>query len=276
MHAHMPLLGQGTWHMGEKHTHRNEEIASLKAGIDNGVYLIDTAEMYADGEAEAIVREAIRGIRRDTLYIVSKVYPHNAHGQRMERSLSASLRRLGTDYLDMYLLHWRGSHPLEETVMAMERLVRQGRILRWGVSNLDTEDMEELFGTPAGQNCAANQVLYHLGSRGIEYDLLPWMDAHALTAMAYCPLAQGGWLRRGLLESDAVRIVAQKYAITPHQVLLGFVLAKPGMVAIPKAATVEHALQNAQMAHTRLDPEDIALLSGAFPAPTEKVPLDIQ
>ncbi len=262
--------------MGEKQANRREEIASLQAGIEHGVRLIDTAEMYADGEAEAVVGEAIQSVKRDALYIVSKVYPHNADGQRLERSLSASLRRLGTDYLDMYLLHWRGSIPLEETVLGMERFVRQGRILRWGVSNLDTDDLEELFAIPEGSRCAANQVLYHLGSRGIEYDLLPWMNAHSIPTRAYCPLAQGGWLRHGLLESKAVRSVAEKHGITPPQVLLGFVLAKPGVVAIPKAATVEHALQNAEMANRSLDPEDLASLSSAFPAPTKKVPLDIQ
>ncbi len=275
-HQRMPRLGQGTWHMGERRVRRDDEIAALRAGIDAGVTLIDTAEMYADGEAEAIVGEAIRGHDRGALYIVSKVYPHNAGGSRLEKSCDTSLRRLGVDHLDAYLLHWRGAFPLQETIEGMERLIQKGKILRWGVSNFDTDDMEELFAVPGGDRCVTNQVLYHLGSRGIEFDLLPWLAAHGVTPMAYCPLAQAGSLRSGLLTNGAVRAVAEKHGIMPIQVLLCFALAQPGMVAIPKAGTTGHARENAAMAGFSLDADDLARLSAAFPAPRRKVPLDIQ
>lgn len=272
----MPRLGQGTWRMAESRFSRGDEIAALRAGIDAGVTLIDTAEMYADGRAEILVGEAIRGYDRDSLYIVSKVYPHNAGGQRLIAHCEGSLARLGVDALDLYLLHWRGSIPLEDTIEGMEGLVRSGKIRRWGVSNFDTPDMESLLAQPGGSACAANQVLYHLGSRGIEYSLLPWLRDHQIPTMAYCPLAQAGTLRSGLLESQAVRAVARKHSITPAQVLLGFVLAQPDVVAIPKAGTVRHALENAAMADILLDAEDLRTLDAAFPAPGRKVPLDIE
>lgn len=272
----MGKLGQGTWRMGEARTAWAEEIAALRAGIEAGVMLLDTAEMYGEGRAEMLVCEAIRGLPRDALTIVSKVYPHNAGGKRLAAHCEASLKRLGVDTLDLYLLHWRGSIPLQETVDGMEALARAGKIRSWGVSNFDTEDMEELFALPGGARCVTNQVLYHLGSRGIEHSLLPWMRARGLPAMAYCPLAQAGRLRSSLLDSEAVLAVAQKRGITPMQVLLGFVLAQPGLVPIPKAARADHARQNAAMLRRPLDADDIALLNAAFPPPDHRVPLDIE
>lgn len=272
----MPKLGQGTWRMGEHRASWEAERAALVEGMEAGITLIDTAEMYGEGRAETLVGEAIRHVRRDTLTIVSKVYPHNAGGKRLATHCEASLQRMGIEALDLYLLHWRGSIPLAETVEGMEALVRAGKIRRWGVSNFDTEDMMELFAVPNGARCATNQVLYHLGSRGIEYSLLPWMRAHGLRTMAYCPLAQAGRLRSSLLQSEAVRTVAQKHGITPMQALLGFVLAQPDVTAIPKAANTVHVRQNASMAHHPLDAEDIALLGRAFPAPDHRVPLDIE
>lgn len=272
----MPPLGQGTWHMGDHAPNEQEETAALRAGIEHGMALIDTAEMYGEGRAESLIGRAIRGLDRQQLYLVSKVYPHNAGGARLIAHCEASLARLGVDYLDLYLLHWRGSIPLQETIAGMEKLVQSGKIRRWGVSNFDIDDMEELFALPGGEKCAANQVLYHLGSRGIEYSLKPWMDAHGVPLMAYCPLAQAGSLRRGLVESEAVQAVAQKHGISGMQVLLGFVMAQPNTTAIPKSSQVAHTLENAAMQQIRLDAQDLAQLDAAFPPPTRKQPLDIE
>lgn len=272
----MPGLGQGTWRMGERSERRDAELLALRTGLDAGMQLIDTAEMYGEGGAERVVGEALRGVDRDTVYLVSKVYPHNAGRERIMRSCEGSLRRLGVEVLDLYLLHWRGGVPLVETVEGMEALVRAGKIRRWGVSNFDVEDMKELAEVPGGNGCAANQVLYHLGSRGIEYSLRPWMEARGMPVMAYCPLAQAGRLREGLTGNAAVRKVAGRRGITPMQVLLGFVMAQPGTVAIPKAADVAHVRQNAAMLGIALDAEDLRLLETAYPAPTRKLPLDIE
>ena len=195
----LPAIGQGTWYMGEDASQRKTEVAALRAGIELGLTLIDTAEMYADGGAEKVVGEALTGLR-DNVFLVSKVYPWNAGGQKVINACEASLRRLNTDYLDLYLLHWSGSFAFEETVAAMEKLIAQGKIRRWGVSNLDYADMQELWQLPGGNQCATNQVLYHLGSRGIEYDLLPWCQQQQMPVMAYSPLAQAGRLRNGLLK----------------------------------------------------------------------------
>ncbi|MBT1164914.1 aldo/keto reductase [Bifidobacterium felsineum] len=276
MNTPMPRLGMGTWHLAEGRHPETQEIAALRAGLDAGITLIDTAEMYADGRAESLVGRAIAGYDRSRLFIVSKVYPHNAGRRHLRRSLEASLKRLGTDYLDMYLLHWRGSVPLAETVECMEQAKDDGLIRNWGVSNFDTNDMRELFATPGGEACAVNQDLYHLGSRGVEYDLLPWMDAHGLPLMAYCPLAQAGTLRRGLLESPAVRTVASDHGVEPIQVLLAFVLHRPDTIAIPCSGNAEHVRANLQARDLKLSADELALLDQAFPAPTSKQPLDME
>ncbi len=245
--------------------------------------LVDTAEMYGDGEAERLVGEALLGtaglaapVPREDLTIVSKVYPWNAGRDRIFDACDATLERLGTDYLDLYLLHWRGNVPLRETVACMEELVEQGKILRWGVSNFDVDDMEELWEVPAGDHCVVNQVLYHLGSRGIEYDLLPWMEERDVACMAYCPLAQAGTLRRGLFTSPAVEEVARRHGATPAQVLLAFCVRDGNVIAIPRTSSAEHAVENARAAELELDDRDLALLDRAFPAPTRKMPLDMQ
>jgi len=273
--SHLPFIGQGTWFMGENPSAKQKEVSALQYGIDQGMSLIDTAEMYGSGGAELVVGEAIKGQDRSKLYIVSKVYPHNAGKNNIFRACEQTLQRLETDYLDLYLLHWRGSVPLSETVACMEELVRQGKIKRWGVSNFDTEDMKELWQVPDGNKCVVNQVLYHLGSRGIEYDLLPWMEKHQVATMAYCPLAQAGTLRRGLFNNTAVKAVAKKHGISVAQVLLGFVLNKPNIIAIPKAASIEHVAENAAMGNIKLDNDDIKLLDEHYPGPTHKMPLDI-
>lgn len=270
----LPAIGQGTWYMGENAGQRQKEIAALRAGIDAGLTLIDTAEMYADGGAEEVVGEALQG-RREQVFLVSKVYPWNAGGQKAVTACDASLRRLKTDYLDLYLLHWRGNYSLAETVEAMETLIRQGKIRRWGVSNLDYDDMQELYGVTGGKACATNQVLYHLGSRGIEFDLLPWCQQQQIPVMAYCPLAQAGRLRDDLFNSRAVQDVAHAHQATPAQVLLAWAIRQAGVMAIPKASSVDHVKENAAALALQLSDEAIALLDQAFPAPGRKTRLDV-
>ncbi|MGM3225711.1 aldo/keto reductase [Dickeya zeae] len=270
----VPAIGQGTWFMGESAQRRRAEVSALQAGIDLGMTLIDTAEMYADGGAEEVVGEALCG-RRDQVYLVSKVYPHNAGGERAIAACERSLKRLKTDYIDLYLLHWRGRIPLTDTITAMERLQLAGKIGRWGVSNLDTRDMVELWSCQGGNQCQTNQVLYHLASRGIEYDLLPWCQQRQLPVMAYCPLAQAGQLRHDLLAHPAVVQVARQQALTPAQVLLAWVVRQSGVIAIPKASTLAHVKENAVALDVTLSPEQIAILDEAYPAPRHKQPLDV-
>lgn len=269
-------LGMGTWYLGEQAATRAEEIAALRYGLEHDLCLIDTAEMYGNGRAEQLVGEAIEPFARENLYLVSKVLPSNANARLLERSLDASLRALKTDYLDLYLYHWRGSTPLEETVATLENMVAKGKIAAWGVSNFDLEDMQELWQTPNGANCQANQVLYHLGSRGIEVALKPWQDAHGVPTMAYCPLAQAGSLQRRLLQHPAVLEVAAQMNWTVYQVLLGFILAQGNIVAIPRTGKVAHMQQLVACLHQPLNAEQLNLLNQAFPAPTRRVPLDIQ
>ncbi|MDV7025196.1 aldo/keto reductase [Atlantibacter subterranea] len=270
----IPAIGQGTWYMGENAAQRRQEVAALQRGIDLGLTLIDTAEMYAEGGAEHVVGEAIRG-RRDEVYLVSKVYPWNAGGQKAQAACEASLKRLGTDYLDLYLLHWRGNIPFEDTIAAMESLMAQGKIGRWGVSNLDADDMQSLWMLQGGKECATNQVLYHLGSRGIEYDLLPWCAERHMPVMAYCPLAQAGRLRDDLMNDPVVNAIARDKGITAAQVLLAWVIRRPGVLAIPKASTIKHVEENAAALDVKLTAQDIEQLDAAFPPPGRKMPLDV-
>ncbi|NGM82844.1 aldo/keto reductase [Paenibacillus sp. 7124] len=270
----VPRIGQGTWNIGEDASRRKEEVEALKLGVELGMNLIDTAEMYGEGRSETVVGEAVKGLR-DKVFLVSKVYPHNAGLGRIERSCEDSLKRLGTDHLDLYLLHWRGRVPLEETVEGMERLVQQGKIARWGVSNFDTDDMEELLRLARGTHCATNQVLYHLGSRGIEFDLLPWQRKRQMPIMAYSPLAQAGALRKGLVQNEAVKAVAETHGATPLQVILAWCIREGGVIAIPKASSREHVLQNAAAALIDLSEEELRQLDRAFPEPERKMPLDI-
>ncbi len=271
----IPKVGQGTWYLGEDPGKRASETEALQWGVENGLTLIDTAEMYGEGASEELVGEAIRPFQRDKLFLVSKVYPWNAGKNQIFDSCQNSLDRLGTDYLDLYLLHWRGSIPLQETVSCMEQLKAQGKIRRWGVSNFDKDDMAELFHVKGGHDCAVVQDLYHLGSRGTEYDLLPFLRQHGIPLMAYTPLAQAGRVRRSLLTDAAVLSVAEKYSCTPIQVLLAFVLAQDGIFAIPRSSRLSHTQDNRAAADIRLSAEDLALLNSHFPAPTHKVPLDV-
>ncbi len=213
----VPRLGQGTWNIGESAATRGAEIASLRRGVELGMMVIDTAEMYGDGKSESLVGEAIRSLR-DRVYLVSKVLPSNASKDGTIKACEATLKRLGVETLDLYLLHWRGRSPLGDTVEAFGRLMEQGKIRAWGVSNFDVADMEELFSVPGGDACAANQVLYNLEHRGIEFDLLPWCQEHGVAVMAYSPLGQAG----RMLQSTALREVAEKYKVSPAQAALAW------------------------------------------------------
>lgn len=270
----LPAIGQGTWYMGENTSRRRDEVAALQAGLDLGLRLIDTAEMYADGAAEKIVGEALNG-RRDEAFLVSKVYPWNAGGQKAIAACEGSLRRLKTDYLDLYLLHWMGDYSFEETIEVMETLIGQGKIRRWGVSNLDYDEMQALWQIAGGRQCATNQVLYHLASRGIEYDLLPWCQQQQMPVMAYSPLAQAGRLRSGLLTHSVINDIARAHDATAAQILLAWVIRQPGVIAIPKAASVAHVEQNAAALEITLSTDELRLLDQAWPAPAGKTVLDM-
>ncbi|KJV49515.1 hypothetical protein VH86_05380 [Pantoea sp. BL1] len=270
----LPAIGQGTWYMGENAALRRQEVSALQAGLDLGLQLIDTAEMYAEGGAEEVVGEALRG-RRHQAWLVSKVYPWNAGEVDAIEACERSLKRLETDYLDLYLLHWRGNVPLEETIHAMETLQQQGKIRHWGVSNFDTDDLQELWSEPGGENCSTNQVLYHLASRGIEYDLLAACQQRDMTIMAYCPLAQAGRLRQSLFEDPHLHQIAQHKGISVAQLLLAWAIRRPGVIAIPKASSQQHVAENAAALDLHLSVEELAIIDRAFPAPQHKTGLDV-
>ncbi len=257
----VPALGQGSWKMGERRDLRAAEVAALRAGVDAGMTLIDTAEMYGEGAAETLIGEAL-GDRRDELFLVSKAYPHNAGRDRLPKACEASLRRLGTERIDLYLLHWRGSVPLAETVDAMHALRDAGKIRYWGVSNLDVEDMAELVAA-GGDDCASDQILYNLGRRGPEFDLLPWLDARRMITMAYSPVEQGRLVGHPILKQ-----VADTLSATPAQVALAWLLRRKNLIAIPKAGTAAHARENAGAADLHLGDEVLEALDRAFPAPS--------
>ncbi|WP_277977459.1 aldo/keto reductase [Pantoea endophytica] len=270
----LPAIGQGTWYMGESAALRSQEVAALQAGLDLGLKVIDTAEMYAEGGAEKVVGEALRG-RRDQAWLVSKVYPWNAGEIDAIEACERSLRRLQTDYLDLYLLHWRGNVPLEETIRAMESLQQQGKIRHWGVSNFDHDDMLELWNEPGGKACLTDQVLYHLASRGIECDLLSQCQQREMPIMAYCPLAQAGRLRQALIDDAHLQQIAQQKGISVAQVLLAWVIRQQGVLAIPKASSVSHVQQNAAALSINLTDEELSIIDRAFPAPQSKTALDV-
>ena len=266
----VPALGQGTWHMGENARLAQQEVSALKLGIELGLTLIDTAEMYGNGRAEELVAEAVAG-RRDELFIVSKVYPHNASRSGTPAACERSLKRLRTDRIDLYLLHWPGSHPLSETVEAFEKLREAGKIRYWGVSNFDTGEMGRVWKQPAGENCATNQVLYHPDSRGIEFDLLPWCAQHRMPIMAYSPLGQGG----RLLRSKVLAAVAKRHGATPAQVAIAWGMRSGSVISIPKATDPAHVRENAVAGEITLTAEDLAEIDAVHPPPRRKQGLDI-
>jgi diketogulonate reductase-like aldo/keto reductase len=265
--ARMPTLGMGTWHMGERKRDRAREVAALRRGLELGMSLVDTAEMYGEGGAESVVGEAIADCR-DRVFLVSKVYPHRASRRGVVDACARSLERLATDRLDLYLLHWRGNVPLAETVAGFESLREAGRIRDWGVSNLGVEDLHELASVAGGKHCAANQVLYHLACRGIEFDLLPACRQEGVAVMAYSPFDEGRLLHDKRLAAIAARIGA-----SAAEVALAWLLARPGVVAIPKASDLAHVQANARARTRTLSENTLRELDRAFPPPTRASPL---
>ena len=263
----VPALGQGTWRMGEDKRHAADETKAILAGLDAGMTLVDTAELYGDGDTESWLGEALAG-RRDEVYLVSKAVPRNASRDRLQRSCEASLKRLRTDRLDLYLLHWPGSVPLAETVAGMEALKAAGKIGAWGVRNFDVDDMEALFAA-GGDGCAVNQVLYNVTRRGPEHDLVPWLDTRGIPLMAYSPVEQGKLPARGALSE-----VAERHGVTPYQVALAWTM-RDGAISIPKAASLAHVRDNRAAADLALDGDDLAAIGGEFPPPTRKQALEM-
>ncbi len=265
----IPALGMGTWKMGEQAARRDEEVAALRRGVELGMRLVDTAEMYAEGGAERVVGAALSGVR-DQVFLVSKVYPHNAGRRAAIAACERSLERLGTDRIDLYLLHWRGSVPLADTVAAFEQLRAQGKIRHWGVSNFDVDDMVELAALDPHARCCANQVYYSASQRGVEHDLAPWLAARSIALMAYCPLDEGK-----LVANARLAAIGKRHDASAAQVALAWLLARPGVVVIPKAARVAHVESNHAAAALRLGAEDLAEIDRAFPPPRGKRPLAI-
>jgi diketogulonate reductase-like aldo/keto reductase len=265
----VPALGLGTWRMGDARRTAAREAAALTLGLDLGMTLVDTAEMYGDGGAEEVVAKAIAG-RRDEVFVVSKVYPHNAGRRSAIAACERSLERLRIERLDLYLLHWRGRIPLAETVAAFEQLRRDGRIARWGVSNFDADAMRELWALPGGRECATNQVLYHLGERGIEWELLPWMRRQRMPVMAYCPLGEG----RLLADRDLAAIAARRSA-SPAQIALAWLLRQGDVIAIPQSSVLAHVRENRAAATLDLDAATLCALDAAFPPPSGPSALSI-
>jgi diketogulonate reductase-like aldo/keto reductase len=265
----VPALGQGTWNMGEQAKRAAEEATALRLGLDLGMTLIDTAEMYASGGSEEVVADAIAG-RSGEAFLVSKVLPENATREGTIAACERSLRRLGTDVIDLYLLHWRGSPALADTLAAFETLMQDGKIKSWGVSNFDTDDMEELFALPGGDKCACNQVLYNLTRRGIEFNLMPLCRERGIPLMAYSPIEQGR-----MLNHPALKAVAFRHKATPAQVALAWLIQQDGVIAIPKAASEKHVRENRAAIDVVLDADDLAALDKAFPPPKRKRSLEM-
>lgn len=273
MNKQLTGLGLGTWGLGENPSKRNDEIAALRYGLDHGIKIIDTAEMYGEGKSEELVGQAIKDYDRDDLFLITKFYPYHATPELERRSLEKSLKRLGTDYVDLYLLHWRGNKRLSETVSGLQQLQKEGLIKHWGVSNFDVSDMEELFAIDGGKECYANEDLYNIDKRGVEFDLLPWQKEHGVSFIGYSPFNSGS--------GDTIRItnnlkmVARNHHATPHQILLAWTLRNGDVLSIPKASSVEHMKDNIAASQIKLSNEDLALLNADFPQPTHKQPLEM-
>lgn len=266
-------LGMGTWNMGEDPQKKKDEIAAIRYGLDNGISIIDTAEMYGEGKSESLIGQALEGYDRTKVYLISKFYPYHATPELERKSLEASLKRLKTDYLDLYLLHWRGSHRLSDTIRGLEELKKEGLIKNWGVSNFDTDDMKELFSLPDGKKCFANEDLYNLDHRGVEYDLLPWQEKKHVNFIGYSPFNSG--------KGDSIRIthnlkeVARAHGATPHQIMLAWVLRTRKILSIPKAGKVSHVKDNLAAQDIQLSEDELRLINADFPQPTKKEPLDM-
>lgn len=271
----IPAIGLGTWHMGDDPALQAQEIEAIHAGLAAGAKVIDTAEMYGSGRAETLVGKAIKDVPRDQLYLISKVLPTNASKARMEQSLDASLKRLGVDHVDLYLYHWRGQTPLAETVDELQRLTEAGKTKAWGISNFDVADLKELWQLPNGPQAAANEDLFNLGSRGVEYSLLGWQAEHQLPFIAYSPVGAPDQLPTNLASNPNVLTVAQRHHASAYQVLLAWVVSHQQVLAIPQSSNAVHTKENVLAGNIQLSAADLKLLDEAYPAPTKKLPLDV-
>lgn len=272
----VPAIGIGTWHMGEDPSQVQREINAIRSGLDAGARLIDTAEMYGSGKSETLVGKALAPYQRDEIYLVSKVLPNNASQAKLARHLDETLHRLKTDYLDLYLYHWRGSVPLAETIAELDRMKQIGKIKAWGVSNFDVADMEELWELPAGKYAAVNEDLYNIEERGIEYDLLPWQDEHQVPLIAYSPVGgKQNELGTSMLTNQVVREIADQHDVTPYVLLLAWIIRNGQTIAIPQTNNPEHATANMQATKLELTPAELKRLDQEYPKPNHKVPLAI-
>lgn len=269
----VPAVGVGTWNIGEKPAKHAEEVKAIQVAIDAGATVIDTAEMYGQGRAEKLTSEAIKPFDRSKLYLIDKVLPQNAGYQRLEKSLDRSLKLMQTDYFDLYLLHWRGGIPLAETVDELVKMQTKGKIRHWGVSNFDVADLEELWALPHGRECVANEDLYNLDQRGIEYDLLPLMRANNLPLIAYSPLSQGDRLSGNLTTNPLLKELAANHQATIYQIMLAWVIRDQHTLAIPKAASPVHARENVEALNISFSTDELEALAKAFPKPQTKEPL---
>lgn len=272
----VPAIGIGTWHMGEDPSQEQREINAIRSGLDAGARLIDTAEMYGSGKSETLVGKALEPYQRDEIYLVSKVLPNNASQAKLAHHLDESLHRLQTDYLDLYLYHWRGGVPLAETIAELDRMKQIGKIKAWGVSNFDVADMEELWELPAGKYAAVNEDLYNIEERGIEYDLLPWQDEHHVPLIAYSPVGgKQNELGTSMLTNQVVREIADQHDVTPYVLLLAWIIRNGQTIAIPQTNNPEHAAANMQATKLELTPTELKRLDQEYPKPNHKVPLAI-
>ncbi|MCM2629928.1 aldo/keto reductase [Lactiplantibacillus plantarum] len=271
----IPAIGLGTWHMGDNAATRSQEIKAIQAGIDAGARVIDTAEMYGAGRSEALVGEAISNLNRDDLFIIDKVLPTNASKSRLENSLDKSLKLVGTDYFDLYLYHWRGAVPLSETVETLQAMQEKGKIKRWGVSNFDLPDMQELLDLPGGDQVAANEDLYNIGSRGVEYQLLPWQREKRIPFIAYTPVGAGDEQGR-LTTNPTVKEIAAAHQASAWQIILAWAIRDGNTLAIPQSGDPKHAIDNVKAANITLSADELAKIDKTFPKPTKKEPLDVR
>lgn len=264
-------IGMGTWSLGEKPNSKKEEIASLRYGLDNGLNVIDTAEMYGEGQSEKLIGEAIQGYDRDKIFIISKFYPYHASPELERRSIEQSLKRLGTAYIDLYLLHWRGNKRLSETVKGLKELQKDGLIKYWGVSNFDVSDMEELFSVPGGKDCFANEDLYNVDKRGVEFDLLPWQKEKGVNFIGYSPFNSGDG--QSIRVTNNLKMVARAHQATVHQILLAWAIRTKQVLSIPKASTLKHMKENINAQKIVLTKDELELINADFPVPNHKEPL---